>query len=147
MEWELRKAHRGWRMSAWVRLVVECCDEHGTKRVRADAAPRLIIGWWAPAGVEDVKADISSNKLTVTGKVNPSKIKERLEEKTGKKVEIISPQPKNDAAAPAGDKKPDEKKPAEEKKEEDKKPKQVINHRATNPPAMRDTSGLIFQTD
>ncbi|KAK4772954.1 hypothetical protein SAY87_027973 [Trapa incisa] len=76
-------------------------------------------------GVEDVKVDSSNNKLTVTGKVDAVKIKERLEEKTKKKIDIISPLPKKDAAAPAGDKKPDEKKPAEEKKEEDKKPKQV----------------------
>lgn len=89
------------------------------------------------AGVEDVKVDSSNNKLTVTGKVDAAKIKGRLEEKTRKKVDIISPQPKKDAAAPAGDKKPDEKKPAAEKKEEDKKPKQVINRRAVNTPSMR----------
>ncbi|XP_031395371.1 heavy metal-associated isoprenylated plant protein 5-like isoform X2 [Punica granatum] len=71
-------------------------------------------------GVEDVKADISNHTLTVTGKVDPAKIKARLEEKTRKKVDIISPLPKKDAA-PAGDKKP----PADEKKEEDKKPKQT----------------------
>lgn len=86
------------------------------------------------AGVDDVKVDTPNNKLTVTGKVDPGKIKERLEERTRKKVEIISPQPKKDAAAaaPAGDKKPEEKKPAEEKKAADKKPKQVIN-----PPSLR----------
>ncbi|OWM82433.1 heavy metal-associated isoprenylated plant protein 5-like isoform X2 [Punica granatum] len=71
-------------------------------------------------GVEDVKADSSNNKLTVTGKVDPAKVKARLEEKTRKKVDIISPLPKKDAA-PAGDKKP----PADEKKEEEKKPKQT----------------------
>ncbi|PKI65117.1 hypothetical protein CRG98_014431 [Punica granatum] len=37
-------------------------------------------------GVEDVKADSSNNKLTVTGKVDPAKVKARLEEKTRKKA-------------------------------------------------------------
>ncbi|KAF5750414.1 heavy-metal-associated domain-containing family protein [Tripterygium wilfordii] len=84
-------------------------------------------------GVEDVKADSAANKLTVTGKVDPTKIKERLEEKTKKKVEIISPQPKKDAAAGGGGQKenPKEKpadksvkKPEEKKSEEEKAPKE-----------------------
>ncbi|KAF5747867.1 heavy-metal-associated domain-containing family protein [Tripterygium wilfordii] len=76
-------------------------------------------------GVEDVKADCAANKLTVTGKADPAKIKERLEEKTKKKVEIISPQPKKDGGG--GDKKPAEKsetKPVEKKAEEKKPPKE-----------------------
>ncbi|XP_022767297.1 heavy metal-associated isoprenylated plant protein 6 [Durio zibethinus] len=83
-------------------------------------------------GVEDVKADCGANKLTVIGKVDPAKIRDRLAEKTKKKVDLISPQPKKDAAPTAagggGDKKPDaEKKPEEkkdEKKEEKKPPKE-----------------------
>ncbi|KAH7553544.1 hypothetical protein ACOSP7_029717 [Xanthoceras sorbifolium] len=83
-------------------------------------------------GVTDVKTDMGANKVTVTGKVDPAKIKARLEEKTKKKVDIISPQPKKDAAAPAaggGEKKADDKKSdgksekkPEEKKSDDKKP-------------------------
>ncbi|KAH7856195.1 hypothetical protein Vadar_033814 [Vaccinium darrowii] len=75
--------------------------------------------------VQDVKADIASNKLTVVGKVDPAKVKERVEEKTRKKAEIVSVHPKKEAAAAGGggDKKPDEKK-ADEKKAEDKKPKE-----------------------
>ncbi|KAL6987365.1 hypothetical protein U1Q18_013114 [Sarracenia purpurea var. burkii] len=73
-------------------------------------------------GVEEVKADISGDKLTVTGKADPSKVKERIEEKTHKKVELVSPQPKKDA----GEKKADEKseKKSDDKKPEDKKPKE-----------------------
>lgn len=78
-------------------------------------------------GVEDVKTDIGSNKLTVIGKVDPAKVKARVEDKTHKKVEIISPQPKKDGGAAAGggggDKKPDAKK-ADDKKADDKKPKE-----------------------
>lgn len=83
-------------------------------------------------GVQDVKADMSSNKLTVFGDVDPTLVQAKLAEKTKKKVELISaPPPKKDAVA--ADKKPDEKPPekkAEEKKpdqkkpEEDKKPKE-----------------------
>ncbi|KAK1561805.1 hypothetical protein Q3G72_000863 [Acer saccharum] len=79
-------------------------------------------------GVTDVKTEIGANKVTVTGKVDPSKVKARLEEKSKKKVELISPQPKKDAAPAAGggDKKPDEKKPEEKKAEAkpDKKPEE-----------------------
>ncbi|KAG7964388.1 hypothetical protein I3843_09G167800 [Carya illinoinensis] len=78
-------------------------------------------------GVEDVKTDCAANKLTVTGKADPAAIKERLEEKTKKKVELVSPQPKKDGG---GEKKPEEKsekkeeKKEEKKKEDDKKPKE-----------------------
>lgn len=47
-------------------------------------------------GVEDVQTDCDNNKITVIGKVNPVKIKDKLEEKTKNKVEIISPLPKKD---------------------------------------------------
>ena len=85
---------------------------------------RKLIDFVINEGVEAVKTDCDANKLTVTGKVDPAKVKARLEEKTKKKVEIISPQPKKDG----GDKKPDEKaekKPEEKKPEEKKPPKEV----------------------
>ncbi|XWS43560.1 hypothetical protein CRYUN_Cryun16bG0114500 [Craigia yunnanensis] len=76
-------------------------------------------------GVEDVKTDCGANKVTVIGKVDPAKVRDRLAEKTKKKVDLISPQPKKDAApaaaaAGSGDKKPD----AEKKPEEKKPPKE-----------------------
>ncbi|XP_051131820.1 heavy metal-associated isoprenylated plant protein 6-like isoform X2 [Andrographis paniculata] len=74
-------------------------------------------------GVEKVKADCSANTLTVTGNVDPAWLRERVEYKTKKKVELVSPQPKKEAA---GEKKPDDKadKKADEKKPEpDKKEK------------------------
>lgn len=79
--------------------------------------------------METVKADLSANKVTVIGKVDPIKLKDKLVEKTKKNVEIVSaPQPKKvDAAAgeKPPEKKPEEKKP-EEKKPEENKPKEVI---------------------
>ena len=74
-----------------------------------------------------MKADCATNKLTVTGKVDPSGLREKLEQKIKKKVELVSPQPKKDGG---GDKKPADKAPekkADEKKAEDKKPKEVMN--------------------
>lgn len=71
-----------------------------------------------------MKADTPGNKLMVTGKVDPTRIKERVEYKTKKKVEILSPQPKKDGGG-GGDKKPDEK-PPEKKPADDKKPKEVL---------------------
>ncbi|KAL7618276.1 hypothetical protein Lser_V15G02035 [Lactuca serriola] len=73
-------------------------------------------------GVESVNVDIDGDKLTVTGKVDPTSVKERLEHKTKKKVEIISPQPKKDEKK--GDDKSPEKK-SDEKKTDAKKPKEI----------------------
>ncbi|KAD5961817.1 hypothetical protein R6Q59_014638 [Mikania micrantha] len=76
-------------------------------------------------GVETVRADTAANKLTVTGKVDPTRIKERVEFRTKKKVEIVSPQPKKDSAA-GDDKKKDNtpEKKTDDKKTDDKKPKE-----------------------
>ena len=74
--------------------------------------------------VESVKADCGANKLTVIGRMDVVAVKQKLELKTKKKVELISPQPKKDApaaaaAAPAAaEKKPEEKKAPEEKPKE-----------------------------
>lgn len=73
-------------------------------------------------GVESVKADTAGNKLTVTGKVDPMRIKERVEYKTKKKVEILSPQPAKKVDK-MDDKKPPEKKP-DGNNADDKKPKE-----------------------
>lgn len=74
-----------------------------------------------------MKTDCGANKVTVIGKVDPAKMKERLEEKTKKKVELVSPQPKKDAGG-GGEKKPEEKseKKPEEKKADDKKPPKEV---------------------
>ncbi|KAJ4968745.1 hypothetical protein NE237_015446 [Protea cynaroides] len=47
-------------------------------------------------GFEDVKCDFSSNKSKAIGKADPMKLRERVEQKTKKKVELISPLPKKD---------------------------------------------------
>ncbi|XP_057483513.1 heavy metal-associated isoprenylated plant protein 3-like [Actinidia eriantha] len=47
-------------------------------------------------GVESVKGLGDSNKLTVVGKVDPVKLREMLEKKAKKKVELVSPLPKKD---------------------------------------------------
>ncbi|CAA2980851.1 ribosome biogenesis regulatory homolog [Olea europaea subsp. europaea] len=77
-------------------------------------------------GVENVKADSGNNKLTVTGKMDPFWLRERVECKTKKKVELISPQPKKENRGgrdgSTDDKKSDEKseKKTQEKKGDDK---------------------------
>ncbi|KAJ1400357.1 Heavy metal-associated domain, HMA [Sesbania bispinosa] len=58
-------------------------------------------------GVEEVTADSRASKVVVKGKAaDPIKVCERLQKKSGKKVELISPLPK----------------PPEQKKEENKEP-------------------------
>ncbi|KAK9156335.1 hypothetical protein Sjap_003815 [Stephania japonica] len=67
-------------------------------------------------GVEDVKTDCKSHKVIVKGKTaDPVKVCERVQRKSGRKVEIISPLPK-----PPEEKKKEEKN-EKEKKEEEKK--------------------------
>ncbi|XP_076915267.1 uncharacterized protein LOC143574559 [Bidens hawaiensis] len=70
-------------------------------------------------GVKTVKADSVNNKLTITGKVDPVRIKERVEFKTKKKVEIISPKPKKEDE---GVKKDDEKPPEAKSNDKPKEP-------------------------
>lgn len=69
-------------------------------------------------GVEDVTTDIKSSKVVVKGdKADPLKVLERVERKSHRQVQLISPIPK---PKPEEEKKPEEKdKPKpEEKKEE-----------------------------
>uniref|UniRef100_A0A7N0VKD0 HMA domain-containing protein n=1 Tax=Kalanchoe fedtschenkoi TaxID=63787 RepID=A0A7N0VKD0_KALFE len=90
-------------------------------------------------GVEGIKTDCDSNKLTVTGKVDPAKLRDSLADKTNKKVELLTPPPpkKDDAskkpdektpekpkAAATPDKPKDTDKPKEAPAKDDKKPKE-----------------------
>lgn len=66
-------------------------------------------------GVEDVIADSKAHKVLVKGKkaaADPMKVVERVQKKTGRKVELLSPMPP-----------PPEEKKEEEKKEEPEPPK------------------------
>lgn len=72
-----------------------------------------------------MKLDFGGGKLTVVGKVDPTKLRDRVAAKTGKKVDLVSPAnpPKKDAKE-----KEDSKMPAGEKnstKSDDKKSKEV----------------------
>lgn len=70
-------------------------------------------------GVEDVETDCRTHKVVVKGKVaaaDPLKVVERVERKSGRKVELLTPippKPEKEAA-----KKEQEKPKPEEKKEE-----------------------------
>ncbi|KAL5136963.1 Heavy metal-associated isoprenylated plant protein 6 [Glycine soja] len=79
-------------------------------------------------GVETVKADLSSNKVTVTGKLDAEKLRDKIAERTKKKVDIISAPPKKEAAATENppEKKVEEKKPEEKKPEEKSKESMVV---------------------
>ncbi|XP_054791026.1 heavy metal-associated isoprenylated plant protein 3-like isoform X1 [Prosopis cineraria] len=61
-------------------------------------------------GVETVKVDGDSGRVTITGNVDPSKLRDKLADKTKKKVDLISPQPKKGGKDCKTDKKkPDDK--------------------------------------
>ncbi|XP_057781840.1 heavy metal-associated isoprenylated plant protein 3 [Salvia miltiorrhiza] len=76
-------------------------------------------------GVEAVTID--GQKITVVGRVDPAKLRDKVEQKTHKKVELISPQPKKDGGekekgkdSGGGDGKNEKKKDNEGKKSNDK---------------------------
>ncbi|KAI4371302.1 hypothetical protein MLD38_019554 [Melastoma candidum] len=77
-------------------------------------------------GVEDAHSDVASGKLTVVGKIDPLMIRQKLQDKINKKVDLISPQPTKKEDGGGNDKKSEEKtdKKAEVKKPEDKKPQE-----------------------
>ncbi|TKY53916.1 Heavy metal-associated isoprenylated plant protein 26 [Spatholobus suberectus] len=69
-------------------------------------------------GVEEVTADSRTSKVVVKGKAaDPIKVRERLQKKSGKKVELISPLPK-----PPEEKKEETKEPPKEEKKEEPPP-------------------------
>ncbi|KAE8713454.1 AMP-dependent synthetase and ligase family protein isoform 1 [Hibiscus syriacus] len=74
-------------------------------------------------GVETVTTESSTNKVTVTGAVDPTSIKEKLVKKTKKKVDLISPQPKKD----------DNKEEKKEKKADKEKNQDSGNDNGKNP--------------
>ncbi|AED97379.1 Heavy metal transport/detoxification superfamily protein [Arabidopsis thaliana] len=79
-------------------------------------------------GVETVKSESATGKLTVTGALDPVKLREKLEEKTKKKVDLVSPQPKKEKEKENKNKNDEDKKKSEEKKKpdnNDKKPKET----------------------
>lgn len=80
--------------------------------------------------MEKVTCDADSKKLTVIGKVDPVMLREKVEQKTHKHVELISPVPKKDGKgkgdnAGAGDEKKNQNKQKDSKEnKEDKKSKE-----------------------
>ncbi|KAL8461676.1 hypothetical protein ACS0TY_032965 [Phlomoides rotata] len=78
-------------------------------------------------GVEEVKVDCKASKVVVKGKVaaaDPIKVCQRIQKKSGRKVELISPLPKQD----------DDKKKADDKKEEPKPA--AAEEKKPQPPAV-----------
>lgn len=75
-------------------------------------------------GVDAVSADMANNKLTVVGNVDPLKIREHVGSRTGKKVDLLSPQPKKDKESEPKKAQSD---PKDQKKPEEKKPKPPVS--------------------
>lgn len=55
--------------------------------------PEIFIAF---EGAEGVKVELLSGKITVNGKVDPVALRDKLEQKTHKKVELLSPVPKKE---------------------------------------------------
>ncbi|ESQ42264.1 hypothetical protein EUTSA_v10014256mg [Eutrema salsugineum] len=97
-------------------------------------ASRIVKTVRAFQGVETVKSESASGKLTVTGAVDPGKLRERLEEKTKKKVELISPQPKKEKEKENNNK--DKSKSDEDKNKENKSEKKTDNEKKPKEPPV-----------
>ncbi|KAG6485738.1 hypothetical protein ZIOFF_054303 [Zingiber officinale] len=72
-------------------------------------------------GVEDVTADCRTHKVVVKGKKaaeDPMKVVQRVQKKTGRKVELLTPLPPAKPEKKEDEQKEEEKPKAEEKKEE-----------------------------
>ncbi|GAA0184625.1 hypothetical protein LIER_31913 [Lithospermum erythrorhizon] len=77
-------------------------------------------------GVEGVKCEWDSNKVSVLGHVDPLKLREKMEQKTHKKVELISPLPKKENRENSNSNCADNNKPKDKKKElNETKPKEL----------------------
>ncbi|KAK4765147.1 hypothetical protein SAY86_026237 [Trapa natans] len=77
-------------------------------------------------GVEEVSTDSKSNKVVVKGKAaDPAKVCERLQKKSGRRVELISPIPKPPEENVVKEEKKEDP-PKEEKKEEPPTPVTVV---------------------
>lgn len=91
------------------------------------------------AGVEDVIADSKAHKVLVKGKkaaADPMKVVERVQKKTGRKVELLSPIPP-----------PPEEKKEEEKKEEPEPPKPEEKKEVNHITSLRYTHTIIIDHD
>lgn len=99
-------------------------SENGNRNFRSESFfyhfDDFLVSFFLTKGVEKVRVEWEASKLTVEGKVDPAKLRQRLQEKTKKKVELISPQPNknnnpnnNTDSSKCQEKKADEKKPKE----------------------------------
>ncbi|XP_039052239.1 heavy metal-associated isoprenylated plant protein 3-like isoform X2 [Hibiscus syriacus] len=74
-------------------------------------------------GVETVKTESDTNKVTVIGAVDPTALKENIAKKSKKKIDVVAPQPKKDDNKE--EKKPDKDKNQGSDQKQDKKPKEA----------------------
>lgn len=103
--------------SAVLKVVLDCECEGCANKVR-----KMVRGI---EGVESVKGGGELTKLTVAGKIDPVKLRDVVEQKTKRKVQLVSPLPKKDNKEKDGGgegEKKAEGKP--EKKPDDKKSKE-----------------------
>ncbi|KAJ4866051.1 Heavy metal transport/detoxification superfamily protein [Raphanus sativus] len=84
-------------------------------------ASKIVKSVRAFQGVETVKAESETGKVTVTGVVDPAKLREQLEVKTKKKVELVSPQPNKEKEKDNKNKDSKDKNTSNEDKNKEKK--------------------------
>ncbi|ESQ51281.1 hypothetical protein EUTSA_v10017924mg [Eutrema salsugineum] len=97
------------------KTVLECEQGHAEKKKGHDTSPvtvvlsvdlhcdgciaRIVTLARRLEGVETVRADPVTNKLTLIGFMDPVKVTEQLQKKSMKKIELLSPKPKKETKA------------------------------------------------
>ncbi|PHT35108.1 hypothetical protein CQW23_26908 [Capsicum baccatum] len=98
-------------------VVLKSCNCEG-------CATKVVKAISSVGGVEKVMCDVDSKKLTVIGKVDPVMLREEVERKTQKNVEVVSPIPKKDGKGKGGGNNGSDNGAGEEKKKMQKQNKE-----------------------
>ncbi|KAG2333496.1 hypothetical protein Bca52824_004676 [Brassica carinata] len=88
-------------------------------------ASKVVKAVRAIQGVKTAKADSETGKVTVTGDVDPAKLREQLVVKTKKKVELVSPKPNKEKEKDNNKESKEKNTSKEDMKTEEKKPNEA----------------------
>ncbi|BFG25008.1 hypothetical protein CerSpe_112820 [Prunus speciosa] len=71
-------------------------NDGGEKKKDGPSSSKIVKWVKSSQGEESVQSAGQANKLTVVGKVDPTKLRDELATKTKNKVDLVSPQPQKD---------------------------------------------------
>ncbi|XP_004487068.1 heavy metal-associated isoprenylated plant protein 3 isoform X2 [Cicer arietinum] len=108
---ETKKDHETKTTPTTVVLKIDMhCDGCTSKIIRCLRGFQALKLTLPVEGVEKLDVEKDTGKLTITGKVDPAKLRDKLASKMKKKVDLISPLPKENKSQNDNKNKPDDKK-------------------------------------